>query len=327
MASRRGFLLAAIYGIVAASLPLAVWMLKPGKTKSAPVAPRPGQRFTASLASAPFPYDGPTADGNKPFYDARDPKTRQRAHTTGDGTVLPEHPHYTDDRVLFHLSAGFDASKPFEILVFFHGHGSEVERTVASDFDLPGQIDASGRNMVLVAPQLALEAPDSSPGKLGMPDGLKNLLDEAAEKFAERTGGKKDEQAFRRAPVILSAFSGGYRSVAFSLTRGGLGTRLKGVLLLDAIYGDIRLFSQWILERWHDGFFISLYGPSTERWHEELKIALLQRQRRPSPRLPARIRQGTHSLISVQTEHNDLPLQGPPAKPLLVMLKRLHLTI
>ncbi len=163
-------------------------------------------------------------------------------------------------------------------------------------------------------------------GSINAHSGQANLLDEAAEKFAERTGGKKDEQASRRAPVILSAFSGGYRSVAFSLTRGGLGTRLKGVLLLDAIYGDIRLFSQWILERWHDGFFVSLYGPSTERWHEELKTALLQRHRRPSPRLPARIRQGTHSLISVQTEHNDLPLQGPPAKPLLVMLKRLNLT-
>jgi hypothetical protein len=326
MAGRRGFLLAAIYGIVAASLPLAVLMLKPGKPKSAPVAPRPGERFTVSLASAPFPYDGPTADGNKPFYDARDPRTRQRAHTTGDGNVLPEHPHYTDDRVLFHLSAGFDAAKPFQILVFFHGHGSEVERTVATDFDLPGQIDASGRNMVLIAPQLALDAPDSSPGKLGMPDGLKNLLDEAAEKFAERTGGKKDEQAFRRAPVILSAFSGGYRSVAFSLARGGLGPRLMGVLLLDAIYGDVKLFSQWILEHWHDGFFVSLYGPSTERWHEELKAALLERRRRPSPRLPARIGPGSQSLIFVQTEHNELPLQGPPSKPLLAMLKRLRLT-
>ena len=98
------------------------------------------------------------------------------------------------------------------------------------------------------------------------------------------------------------------------------------MLLLDAIYGDVKLFSQWILEHWHDGFFVSLYGPSTERWHEELKAALLERRRRPSPRLPARIGPGSQSLIFVQTEHNELPLQGPPSKPLLAMLKRLRLT-
>lgn len=329
MASRRGFLLAAIYGIVAASLPLAVWMLRPRKPRpTAPTAtlpPRPAQRFTAALASAPFPYDGPTADGTRPFFDTRDPRTRQRAHTTGDGTVLPEHPHFTDDRVLFHLPPGFDPGKPFEILVFFHGHGSEIERSVARDLDLPGQIDASRRNMVLIAPQLALEAPDSSPGKLGLPDGLQHMLDEAAALLAQRTGGANDEQAFRTAPVILSAFSGGYRAVAFSLARGGLGQRLRGVLLLDAVYGDTRLFGQWMLARWHDGFFVSLYGPSTRRWHEELKAVLQERRRRASGRLPARIRPGAHALIAVDTAHDALPLDGPPRLPLLAMLKRIRI--
>jgi hypothetical protein len=325
MASRRGFLLAGIYGIVAASLPLAVLMLKSKKPKSAPVASRPPQLFTASLASAPFPYDGPTPDGNRPFFDARDPKTRQRAHTTGDGTVLAEDPHYTDDRVLFHVPANFDPAQPIEILVFFHGHGSEIERTVVQDFDLPKQIDQSKRNMVLIAPQLAREAPDSSPGKLGQPDGLKNLLDEAARVLAERSGAR--EEAFKKAPVILSAFSGGYRSVAFSLVRGGVDGRIKGVLLLDAVYGDVKHFAAWILARWQDGFFVSLYGPSTQKWHDELRASLARRQRRPQGWLPARITPGVHALISVPTEHNTLPKEGPPQSPLLVMLRRIRLTV
>ncbi len=326
MAGRRGFVLAAICGIVALSLPLVLMKLKPGKSRPAPAAPRPAQRFIAALASAPFPYDGPAADGARPFYDTRDPRTRQRAHTTGDGTVLPEHPHYTDDRVLFHLPPGFDPARPFEILVFFHGHGSEIERSVARDLDLPGQLDLSRRNMVLIAPQLALEAPDSSPGKLGLADGLKTLLDEAATLLAQCTGGPDDAQAFRTAPVILSAFSGGYRAVAFSLAQGGVDARIRGVLLLDAVYGDTRLFGSWMLERWHDGFFVSLHGPSTARWHEELKAVLAERRRRPSGRLPARIRPGTHALVAVETDHNTLPLQGPPRQPLLHMLKRIRLS-
>jgi hypothetical protein len=324
MASRRGFLLAGIYGIVAASLPLAISMLKPKKLKSAPVVSRPAQLFTAQLASAPFPYDGPTPDGNRPFFDARDPKTRQRAHTTGDGTVLSEDPHYTDDRVLFHLPANFDPAQPIEILVFFHGHGSEIERSVAQDLDLPKQIDQSKRNMVLIAPQLAREAPDSSPGKLGQPDGLKNLLDEAARVLAERSGAK--EEAFAKAPVVLSAFSGGYRAAAFALARGGADERIKGVLLLDAVYGDVKHFAAWIVARWQDGFFVSLYGPSTQKWHDELRASLAQRQRRPQGWIPARIRPGSHALVSVPTEHNALPKDGPPASPLLVMLRRIRLT-
>jgi hypothetical protein len=325
MASRRGFLLAGIYGMVAASLPAAFFiMVKPKKPKSAPVAQRPAQRFTASLASAPFPYDGPTPDGNRPFFDARDAKTRQRAHTTGDGNVLPEHPHYTDDRVLFHLPPDFDPVRPVEILVFFHGHGSEIERTLIDDLDLPRQIDQSRRNMVLIAPQLAREAPDSSPGKLGQADGLKNLLDEAAKVLAERSGGKVE--AFNKAPVILSAFSGGYRSVAFSLARGGANARIKGVLLLDAIYGDTRHFAAWIADHWHDRFFVSLYGPSTEKWHQELRSLLAQRQRRPQGWLPARIRPGSQAFVAVPTEHNALFKDGPPQWPLLNMLQRIRLT-
>jgi hypothetical protein len=325
MTGRRGFLLAGIYGIVAASLPLGFFaMLKPKKLKSAPLGTRPAQRFTASLASAPFPYDGPTPDGGRPFFDARDPKTRQRAHTTGDGNVLPEDPHYTDDRVLFHLPPNFDPARPIEILVFFHGHGSEIERTVVDDLDLPGQIDRSKRNMVLIAPQLAREAPDSSPGKLGLPDGLKNLLDEAARVLAERSGGT--DAAFRKAPVILSAFSGGYRSVAFSLARGGVANRVAGVLLLDAIYGDVKHFANWMLERWQDGFFVSLAGPSTQKWQEELRSVLAQRQRRPRGWMPARITPGVHALVSVSTDHNALPRSGPPEWPLLVMLRRTRLS-
>ena len=53
MASRRGFLLAAIYGIVAASLPLAVLMLKPGKPQIRACRATPGaalHRFAGQRA-------------------------------------------------------------------------------------------------------------------------------------------------------------------------------------------------------------------------------------------------------------------------------------
>jgi hypothetical protein len=66
---------------------------------------------------------------------------------------------YSDRRVHLHIPAGFDARRPAVMVLFF-------ERDVRDRQQVPAQISASDMNAVLVAPQLAVDAADSSVGRL-----------------------------------------------------------------------------------------------------------------------------------------------------------------
>jgi hypothetical protein len=56
---------------------------------------------------------------------------------------------------------------------------------------VPAQITAAGVNAVLVAPQFAVNAADSSAGKFWEPNGFQRFLDEAAVKL---TTGRRSAQ-------------------------------------------------------------------------------------------------------------------------------------
>ena len=79
-----------------------------------------------------------------------------------------------------HVPETFDASKPGVIVVFFHGNGATLERDVRDRQLVPQQISDSGVNAVLLAPQLAVDAADSSAGKFWQPGGFKRFVDESA---------------------------------------------------------------------------------------------------------------------------------------------------
>ena len=166
-----------------------------------------GLTFLAQLRHAPFPFDGECDETGRPFFDSVDPVTGSRLHTTGDGKRYGEAAHYANDQVLFHIPPRFDPARPFRLLVYFHGHLSELRRNVIEEMALVDQVSASATNTVLVAPQLATNAMDSSPGKLGEPGGLARFLDEAASVLALATG--LATVTFAGAPVVLAAFSGG----------------------------------------------------------------------------------------------------------------------
>ncbi len=70
------------------------------------------------------------------------------------------------------------------MVVFFHGHGATLARDVRDRQKLPEQISAAGANAVLVAPQFAYDAADSSSGKFWEEDGFKRFLNEAAQKLS-----------------------------------------------------------------------------------------------------------------------------------------------
>ena len=166
-------------------------------------APRPRRRSTRS--SRAFP---PTAIRRRPWSISRPrrslmtagcrartgrfsmPGKRDIAATpiSADGCCGSTR-HFGDPRVLLHIPPGFDANKPSVMIVFFHGHGATLSRDVRDRQQVPAQISASGVNAVLVAPQFAVDAADSSPGKFGDPGRIQAI---------SRRGRRAARQAARR---------------------------------------------------------------------------------------------------------------------------------
>src|SRR5262249_3754956 len=158
-------------------------------------------------------------------------------HRTSRGRVFWEDRTYADRRVLLHIPAHFDPNRPAVMIVFFHGHGATLTRDVLARQQLPTQISDSGVNAVLVAPQFALDAGDSSPGKLWKPGAFAKFVAEAGAQLAKLYDNPAAEQKFANMPIVLIAYSGGYLPAAVSLQRGGVKGRVRGVVLLDALYG------------------------------------------------------------------------------------------
>jgi hypothetical protein len=221
--------------------------------------------------NAPFPYRGAIPGTNRTFLNAGD--TSRRGHATFRGRVLWESQTYSDDRVLLHIPPGFDPSRPAVMVVFFHGHGAELARDVRDRQQLPAQITASGVNAVLVAPQFAVNAADSSAGKFWEPNGFKRFLDEASVKLARLYGDPRKAFTFANMPIVLVAYSGGFGPTLSVLDRGGANQRIRGLVLLDALYSGIDTFGNWIANN-RSTFFVSSYTPHTAYHNADLERVL-----------------------------------------------------
>ncbi|HOI96799.1 MAG TPA: hypothetical protein PK250_19010 [Syntrophobacter fumaroxidans] len=297
---------------------------KPGSETAARAAEASRARegtFIVNLDAAPFPYRGKYGDTRVDFFDHVDPETGARSHTNRYGERLPEKDHYVDRGVLFHVPPHFNPKKPFAFLVFFHGINSDVRKTNA-EFNLDGQVDASGRNVILVMPQLARDAADSSPGKLFRKGAFGAFMEEAADTVSARLGGKHRDRC-RSAPILLAAFSGGYKAAAYILDRGGAGARIEGVILLDALYEDVDKFGKWIERKGRKSFFVNVFTRGAcERNSAELAAHIGRHGLRINREWPARpVSRGELYFVASETPHMEVPLVGPPAEPVADLLR------
>ena len=128
------------------------------------------------MKSSAFPYFGNNPRSDAPFLNIT--KGERQGHRSYGGRVYWQDETYNDNRVLVHVPENFDARKPGVIVVFFHGNGATLERDVRDRQLVPQQISDSGVNAVLLAPQLAVDAADSSAGKFWQPGGFKRFMDE-----------------------------------------------------------------------------------------------------------------------------------------------------
>jgi hypothetical protein len=227
-----------------------------------------------NFETAPFPYHGRVPGSDRPFLNAGE--EGHRGHVNFRGRVFSESETFSDSHVLLHIPPGFDPKRPAVMVVYFHGHGANLARDVLDRQRVPAQITGAGVNAVLVAPQFAVDAADSSAGKFWEPNGFKRFLDEAAAKLAGLYGDPRSVKAFANMPIVIVAYSGGFGPTLSVLDRGGVRSRVRGLVLLDALYAGIDRFGDWIANN-RSAFFISSYTPHTAHHNVDLERLLDER--------------------------------------------------
>jgi hypothetical protein len=303
------------------SAPVRVASLNPALT-----LPKPSEReeltTLVSMKSSAFPYFGTNPRSEAPFLNISNGE--RKGHRSYGGRVYWQDETYNDSRVLVHVPESFDTRKPGVIVVFFHGNGATLERDVRDRQMVPQQISDSGVNAVLLAPQLAVNAADSSAGKFWQPGGFKRFLDESASHLARLTGDPASAQAFANMPVVIVGYSGGFLPTAWSLEVGGATSRVRGVFLLDAVYGELDKFAGWI-EKNRSGFFVSSYTRYTKPRDRELIEMLRDKGITVTENMDGPLRPG--SVVFVQTPngvtHRDYVTQAWTEHPVREVLVKM----
>jgi hypothetical protein len=256
--------------------------------------------------NAPFPFDS-----------GGDPRRKKQ--------VSLENERYSDPRVLLHIPKGFDIRKPGLIVIFFHGHRATIKRDVLDRQRVADQISLSKANAVLVAPQFAVNASDSSAGNFWTPGLFTLFLNEASEQLAIMHGDLGMARDFDKLNVIVVGYSGGYAPVAWAIHHGGSNERMRGVVLLDALYGELDKFEQWIMGDRFRRFFVSGYLGSTRARNLQLQKHLEDRNVRYRMSLDERIRPGSITFIAGKNgeRHNDYVTHAWADNPLADILNRL----
>ena len=271
--------------------------------------------------TAPFPYHGTVPASGRPFLNVG--TEGHWGHVNFRGQVLWESDAFSDDRVLLHIPPGFDPKRPAVMVVFFHGHGANLAQDVSDRQQVPEQITAAGVNAVLVAPQFAVNAADSSAGKFWEPNGFKRFLDEAAVKLARMYGDQRIAFTFARMPIVIVAYSGGFAPTLSVLERGGIRSRVRGLVLLDALYGGTGKFADWIADN-RSTFFVSSYTPHTAHRNVDLQHLLRKRSVHYSSQLRDSHLQGMVTLLPAgDVSHRDFVTHAWADNPIKDILLRM----
>src|SRR5271155_3586098 len=299
---------------------------------SAPSAVGPGQNLAtgvtsidganvalASFENSAFPYHGVIPNYQetgkaRPFLDVDD--NGRLVHSSPRGGIHWEDETYSDRSVLLAAPQSFDPSRPGVIIVFFQGNTATLARDVVARQQIVRQLTDSGLNAVLVAPQLAVDAQDSSAGRFWQPGGFAAFLGEAQMKLGELYPNARG--AFRRMPVVIVAYSGGYLPAVYSLAVGGDQGRIRGVVLLDALYGERDKFVRWVEGPGRNAFFVSAYSTSSREGNEAIRAELEADGVPTVSGLPAALTPGVVAFVDAgSVDHNDFApwfLGAPPLR-------------
>jgi hypothetical protein len=204
----------------------------------------------------PWINEFPSTSGQTGFYyleNAPFPHNSRAEGYTRNNITYPQALHYSDSTVAVFIPAGFNPRTEVTLLYYFHGHNNNV-RNAMLEFDLPTMVAESERNVVLVFPEGPVDVPDSSGGKLEENLGLLKLHTELVSQLLD--DGKLMDSTVEG--IILSGHSGAYKILHNSLSKGGLNHLVREVYLLDASYGGLEDFTNWIAQN-PDRRFVSIF--------------------------------------------------------------------
>ena len=154
---------------------------------------------------------------------------------------------------LVYLPRGFDPTPPLAVVVFIHGFSNCVENIVRdaggectpdggtrAAYALASQLEATGKNAILLVPEIDYDQQTGAPGNLGASDGFKALL---AETLADLVGPLHGATLADVGTVIVTSHSGGYQAAAGIASKGGV--PVEEIDLFDSLYGNTADFDAW----------------------------------------------------------------------------------
>jgi hypothetical protein len=226
---------------------------------------------------------------------------------------------YKDDTVLVFVPKGFKAPAGgrLDVAVFFHGHFDTAENATTQKA-LREQLVKSRRNAVLVVPQLATNAHDSSAGKLEKPGGLARLLASVRKRLSvdvptlglRPPAGQAASDAV--GTVVVAGHSGGFQGAAFAVSAGGV--PIRAVALFDAMYGFSARFARWLADAPKERRLVHVFRPGpgnamVVRWTGKLRSALAYHKLAITDRSGGRYAPfDTPALfLETTTPHSDVP--------------------
>jgi hypothetical protein len=171
---------------------------------------------------------------------------------TLDAGAFP--PSSAHPSVLVYLPSSFDPTPPLDVVVFLHGFDNCIDNVirdageacapdggVRSAYALAAQLEASGRNAMLVVPELDFDLATGNPGNLGLTDGMLALLTETFARLGPQLGPVGASQIGR---LVVASHSGGYQAAAGIVARGGV--PVAELYLFDSLYGNFTDFDNWV---------------------------------------------------------------------------------
>jgi hypothetical protein len=261
-------------------------------------------------------------------------------------------------RVAVHLPSRFKPAVPFALAVFLHGISvgkvpfeAHIQMAIA-------QIGEASTNSMLLSPRFG---PNDDAGRFSEKEGFSTFIEELNSALPrllrehQLTDVDADHiaaQATRTAPIVLVAYSGGWRPLNAILkgllaldSEGELSqstqcaSRIVGIALLDSIYEKTgtSLYQKtssgvlaWEKGRRAQTALLSICGSKTGLGASTVNLRLAK-DLEVTGRVDTlsnwpewiSLAPGSVTFVKVSTRHQDIPRDGPPARPIAAFLSSL----
>jgi hypothetical protein len=153
-----------------------------------------------------------------------------------------------------YIPSRFDPTPPVNVIVFLHGWYNCAENVVRNNnsacqsggaprmaYNLAAQLETSGRNAILLVPELQFDRANSDAGPLGQPGAMAAVIGETFTRLSDvvQLGGMEN-----LGHVVVASHSGGYMAAAAIATGGGV--PVTELYLLDSLYGEQDQYASWM---------------------------------------------------------------------------------